>query len=52
MTPSETETLGFVYALEEDQQVYDLGNGFAVEVYDGFVDSFVMGLGLYIQPII
>lgn len=52
MNESETENLGWVNAVGEDQEVYDLGNGFAVEVYDGYVDSFVAGLGLYIQPII
>ena len=52
MSETETENLGWVNASGEDQEVYDLGNGFAVEVYDGYVDSFVAGLGLYIQPII
>lgn len=52
MSESETENLGWVNASGVDQEVYDLGNGFAVEVYDGYIDSFVSGLGLYIQPII
>lgn len=49
LTQEEIETLDWVNA-ETNQQIYDLGNGFACEVYDGYNDSYMSGLVLYIQP--
>ena len=52
MTSEEIENLSFYYCEDPDaQQVYDLGNGFACEVYDSYADSWGMGIGLYIQKI-
>ena len=52
MTSDEIENLSWYYCEDPDaQQVYDLGNGFACEVYDSYVDSWGYGIGLYIQKI-